>query len=782
MKTVRVGFTVAALAVVLFTLWPTSTLRGQDTAADVESVESLSTVERIERAYQAQRDQIEPNDATGHYELGLVYFKKYKPQKSNDENLKYIAIAKVELETAAGIYHVEIDGEAFDYNVTDAESDLWAKIAGAFKDEADLAYAKLYTAQVASFKKDNRFKDPPPQKELIDLDVDERNHVMGDLTALDAVTPGHPHAKAMYKVASDAHSGAKKRLAPSYLMMAFGVIGGLGIFLLGMKNMSEGVQAVAGARLRSMIKAVTDNRFLAVGVGTGVTCIVQSSSITTVIVVGLVNSGLMALHQSIGVIMGANIGTTITGWILVLKIGKYGLPLLGVAVFVFLFSKTDRWRYIAMAVMGLGLVFFGLELMKNGFKPMRDVPEFVEAFKWFDAGTYFGVLKCALVGCVLTFIVQSSSATLGITISLAATGTIQFETAAALVLGENIGTTITAWLASIGTTTNAKRAAYAHILFNLIGVIWITAIFAWYIGLIDTFSGWVHGYRPIGLTVDMVDGNDVLFGVIITFAIASTHTIFNIANTLFFLPFVRVFARMLERFVPDKGIKETPHLSPLDMRVIESPVMGIETSRGEIIKMGRGVSKMLDWTRELIQQDEPDEALVAKVFNREKIMDNVQAEIITFLTDLLTGTVPHAIAEEGRAQLRVADEYESISDYASTILKSHLRLREHNLSLADEEITALIELHDEVGRFLALTVESFEKDEPDVIVKVHTAANAITARFKKMRDDHMDRLVRQRVDPQASMAYTAMLNAYRKVTSHAENVAEAMATEAAVTA
>ncbi|MFQ5637700.1 MAG: Na/Pi cotransporter family protein, partial [bacterium] len=247
------------------------------------------------------------------------------------------------------------------------------------------------------------------------------------------------------------------------LDMLFHLIGGLGIFLFGMKSMSDGLQAVAGNTLRRMIALVTDNRLMAVAAGIGLTCLVQSSSITTVIAVGFVNSGFMMLNQAMGVILGANIGTTITGWVLVLKIGKYGLPIVGVAVFFYLFSKNEKVKYIALTALGLGMIFFGLELMKNGFKPLRGMDEFKNWFLAFDSETYLGVLKTAAVGCILTVMVQSSSATLGITIGLAQTGLIGFETAAALVLGENIGTTITAYLASIGASTNAKRAAYFHV-------------------------------------------------------------------------------------------------------------------------------------------------------------------------------------------------------------------------------------------------------------------------------------------------------------------------------
>lgn len=248
------------------------------------------------------------------------------------------------------------------------------------------------------------------------------------------------------------------------------VLGGLGVFLLGMKYMSEGLQAVSGERLRKIITVATDNRIMGMLVGLTVTSIIQSSSVTTVMVVGLVNSAMMTLTQAIGVIFGANIGTTATAWILTLNISKYGLPLLGFAAFFFLFSKNERVRYTGMTLMGIGMVFFGLELMTDGFKPLRTLPDFVRWFHSFEATSYPGVMKCVAVGCILTMIVQSSSATVGITMGLASTGMINFETAGSLVLGENIGTTITAWLASLGANTNAKRAAYAHICFNTLGV------------------------------------------------------------------------------------------------------------------------------------------------------------------------------------------------------------------------------------------------------------------------------------------------------------------------
>ncbi|HUG43963.1 MAG TPA: Na/Pi cotransporter family protein, partial [Acidobacteriota bacterium] len=378
--------------------------------------------------------------------------------------------------------------------------------------------------------------------------------------------------------------------------MALSVIGGLGIFMLGMKHMSEGMQAVAGGSLRRLISLVTDHRLTATGAGIVVTVLVQSSTVTTVIVLGLVNAGHMQLHQAIGVILGANIGTTITGWILVLKIGKYGLPILGAAALIYLFVRRDRLRFIAMAIMGLGMIFFGLELMKDGFSPMRDIPAFMDAFAWFQADTYWGVLKCVLVGCILTFLVQSSSATLGITIGLAATGVIPFPTAAALVLGENIGTTTTVLLASVGANTNTKRAGLAHVLFNVFGVFWVTLVFPWYIRLVSSVVESVHGADP--MLARLSDFADPLeFGVVVTAAIASTHTGFNVINTLLFLPFLGPYARLLFRLIPERRGKEVRRLSSLDARVVSAPVLGVEQSRGEVVQMGRGVVKMIEWIR-----------------------------------------------------------------------------------------------------------------------------------------------------------------------------------------
>jgi phosphate:Na+ symporter len=551
--------------------------------------------------------------------------------------------------------------------------------------------------------------------------------------------------------------------------MVFKIIGGLAIFLLGMKNMSEGMQAVAGDGLRRMINAVTNNRFKACGMGILVTSIVQSSSVTTVMVVGFVSAGLMSLTPAIGVIMGANIGTTVTAWLLVLEIGKWGLPILGIAAFFYLFSKGDRLRYIGMAVMGVGMVFFGLEMMKSGLKPMRTMPAFIQWFSHFQADTYFGILKCAMVGCLLTFIVQSSSATVGITMSLAANGIIGFHTAAALVLGENIGTTITALLASIGRSTDAKRAAYSHTIFNLLGVLWITSVFFWYLKLISL----VVGHDP-GLMV-LKDGAETF--PYIQEGIALVHSGFNIANTLFFLPFVPLLAKLVIRLAPDKQEEEIAHLEYLDASMIDSPVLAIQESHTQIVNMGTHVDEMIAMLKTAITSKESDENLIRKIFHREEILDSVQKEVTEFLGHMFTGNMTADLVESCRMQLRMADEYESISDYIATILKLHLKSKKTNVRFTEDGWKELLALHDAVSDYIALINSSVKEERAEALTKARVSGDAITYEMKEARDKHLDRLADKKTDPLASLIFIDMLNAYRRIKDHGLNIAEAVAGE-----
>jgi len=554
------------------------------------------------------------------------------------------------------------------------------------------------------------------------------------------------------------------------IKMIISVVGGLGIFLLGMKHMSEGMQAVAGARMRKLINAVTNNRLVACGVGIAITSLIQSSSVTTVMVVGMVNASLMNLTQAIGVILGADIGTTITGWILVLQIAKYGLPIIGVSAFFFLFSKSERVRYTAMMILGLGMVFFGLQLMKDGFYPLRDMPGFIAWFSRFTPDSYFGVLRCCLVGALVTAIVQSSSATLGITMGLAGTGVINFETAAALVLGENIGTTITAGLASLGASTNAKRAAVAHFSIKLVGVAWITALFPFYIALIKRLVG-------AEAILTAVDLNGTQTYATAMRAIALSHTGFNVANVILFIPFTAVFAALLTKLMPDKIQKEVPHLKFLDVRMLDTPAVGIEQSKMEILRMGENVEKMLFRLKEILVSNKADERSEAKIFHREEVLDIIQKEIVEFLSNLLSGNVSHEVMDHGRMQLRMADEYESLGDYVTNILKLNLKMRQADMEMSEAGREELLDLHEKIADYVKLIDEAVQESNDSIISKAQTRGDAITYMVKQYRTKHLERVESGHISPLNSLVFTDMLTSYRRIKDHAFNIAEALAGE-----
>lgn len=547
----------------------------------------------------------------------------------------------------------------------------------------------------------------------------------------------------------------------------FKVVGGLGIFLLGMKYMSEGMQAVAGSKLRKMITAVTDNRFAACLIGTLITGIVQSSSVTTVMVVGFVNSGFMTLMQAIGVILGANIGTTVTAWIIALQIGKFGLPALGAAAFFFLFSKRERVRYTAMALMGVGMVFFGLQTMGGAFKTPEVKEYLTQVFSVMDAGTLLGVLKCAFFGCVATMIVQSSSATIGVTIVLAQGGIIGFDTAAGLVLGLNVGTTVTAFLASLGTSTNAKRAAYAHIIFNVIGTLWLIPFFFAYTKGIENLFGHLQGF--FARTQEGWDD--------ITAKIALVHTGFNLINTIIFLPLMKPLARLVEKLVPEKKIDEINHLTYFDVRMLDTPALGIVQSKEQVLFMADSVEKMAEWLGEVLASDEQLDELESKIFHYEGIMDNVQKEIVVFLSEMITGQVTHDVMEEARREMRMADEFESLSDYVVNVLKGLVKLRDNRLDIPPEGRSELIDLHSRVAEYIKMVNDAERNENTDIMGKAQNDGEAITHQMKTYRRQHLLRLSESKTSPLHSLVFTDMLNNYRRMKDHALNIAEVIAGE-----
>ncbi len=532
----------------------------------------------------------------------------------------------------------------------------------------------------------------------------------------------------------------------------FKVLGGLGIFLYGMEHMSGGMQKLAGDKLKKTLAVLTRNRFMAIIMGIFVTGMVQSSSVSTVMTIGFVNAQLMNLQQALGVILGANIGTTITGWILVLKIGKYGLPMAGIAAITNMFVKTDRAKTRALTVMGLGMIFFGLELMSQGFKPLRTMPEFIEMFHRFNADTYTGVLMAACVGALMTAIVQSSSATLGITITLAVQGLIDYQTAVALVLGENVGTTVTACLASIGARANAKRAAYAHTIINIVGVIWATSLFRIYIKFLHNFA------NPEA---------DV------TRFIATAHTMFNVSNVILFTPLIGFVATFLMKIVKDDDdkIKSVTHL---DIRMADTPTLVIDQTKKEILDMGEDIKVMFTGLNTAIQDSTQISKIVEEQALLEDKLDMVQKEVSDVNFIILNQELEKKYVDETRVNLEVCDEYETISDYSLRIAKTLKKLSENDILLNETKINDLKKVHDKVADFFVFVNEAYKVNDKESLIEAMRKATDIKNEYKKARNDHMERVGENKMPAMLSTGYMDILNHYRRIRDHILNIMEAL--------
>jgi len=539
----------------------------------------------------------------------------------------------------------------------------------------------------------------------------------------------------------------------------YSVLGGLGIFFFGMKQMSDSLQQAASDVITKVINSLTSNRFLAVLVGMIVTMIVQSSSVTTVMVVGFVNAQLMSLTQAIGVILGSNIGTTITGWIISIKIGKYGLLLIGLGIFPTLFAKNEKIRNIGKVFFGIGMVFFGLQIMSGAFKPLRSNEDFIALVGYFSEPTYISYIASVLMGCFLTVIIQSSSAMLGITIALASSGVIGFTTAAALVLGENIGTTITALLASVGTSTNAKRAARAHALFNVFGVCLILAIFPVYVEFIE----WL-----IPSAADAVDADGSR--PYIAQHIAASHTFFNVSATIFFLPFIGFLARFVTRITPDRSGKTTPKLILVGESSDILPATAIVMADSEVKKMKDIIDRMYGTCRDYLDKDDPKK--LAKVQDYERITDNIQKEVTLFLCKVMERPMSSEQSLHSQTLIKVVDELESIADYLERIVSYKARFK--NDAKSGPSNDDYYEFMDEVWTFYQLCIDGLFNLRSFNIQETFKKSEELRIWADDIRDKHLDRVSKGDYEPLSALTYSDMVVALRKVRAHALNIAEAL--------
>ncbi len=547
--------------------------------------------------------------------------------------------------------------------------------------------------------------------------------------------------------------------------MGYTAIGGLGIFILGMKYLSDSLQSLSGGLIRKAISKVTTNRFLAVIVGLVVTCFVQSSSITTVMVVGLTNAGLMQLTQAIGVILGANIGTTITGWILAVKVGKYGLLLIAMGVFPMLFSKNDKFSASAKVLVALGMIFFGLEIMSGAFKPLRSDESFMNLMLSLDAQTLLSILGCVAIGCMMTMIIQSSSAMLGITIALATTGAIPIYTAIALVMGENIGTTITAQFAAIGGSVPSRRAAMAHTIFNVLGVVIIVSIFSPYVSFIENFVPGLSSF------VD-AEGNRPYIAA----HIAMGHTFFNVTATLVMLPFLNQLATLVTKIIPDKAGEEKGVFKYIGAPGTMPVAMGLSMVFEELKRMQGRVHKALRHADSFLHRDlKGRDRFYRKVKELEDQTDVMQHEITSFTVTLMqSGGASKLQSDRAYSYVRAADELESIADYAASLCSYMRRLEKHELDYSAEGWKDLHNFHHEVFSFFTQVCRAFNNEDVSSTRKIYDEANRLNDLADKVRKAHLARMKEGSCGALPALTFSDMAVALRRIKNHTVNLHEAL--------
>ena len=545
--------------------------------------------------------------------------------------------------------------------------------------------------------------------------------------------------------------------------MSYTFLGGLGIFFIGMHMLSESLQTIAGDLIRRIINALTSHRLMAVLVGAGVTMLIQSSSVTTVMVIGFVNAGLMELTQAIGVIFGANIGTTITGWIIAIKIGKYGLLLIGLGALPRMFAKRRKTKAAGSVLVGLGFVFFGLESMSAAFKPLRTSETFLSLLNYFAADTFLTVYACIAVGMVLTFVVQSSSAMLGITIALAVPGTITFQTAVALVLGQNIGTTITAILASVGTNSTARQAARAHAIFNVAGAVLFSLFFWHFLDIVDLM---VVGEADAMLE----DGSKPHIAT----HIAAAHTLFNVVTTLLFIPLLTPLARLVVWMTPTPRSKEIPHLQHLPSVSWSSPALAMVAASKELENLARVCLKMLTMARDFAVSKDANEDALEEIHRLEGVTDAIQAELTVYVCKIQENKLTEDQSAEAYAMIRCADELESIGDYCEAICKYRANLQKKGESFSEEAIAEYTGLFEKTIAFYREVYGSMTSATQFDFTAFYAHGDALTKKANTLRTSHRKRLEEGRSSAISGMFYNDMVVALRKIRAHTVNFAQAL--------
>ena len=528
------------------------------------------------------------------------------------------------------------------------------------------------------------------------------------------------------------------------VLQIFTLIGALGMFLYGMNFMSAGLQKASGDKLRGILTSMTSNPFKRVLTGLGITALVQSSSATTVLVVSFVNAGLLTLVQAVGIIMGANIGTTLTAWVTAVgfsvDISAFSVPLM-ILGFLLTSSKKQNNKNIGEFIVGFALMFLGLSFMKSSAGAILSNKDAMVAF--FSHFTEFGFwsdIIFLLAGTILTIVLQASSATMAITMLLTTSGLIDFELACAMVLGENIGTTITANMAASVGNTAAKRAALAHTLFNVFGVIWMLIVFKPFLRLVGVVMDAVGFYNP--LTIDLTTpeaGPTLLYGI------SMLHTLFNITNTLILIWFSSTIVKIVEKLIktPKNTEEEAFRLKYIDAGRIAAPEFASEQATKEIIHFAQICRNGLGYAREAINETDPDkfEELRKKLVKYEEISDRIEYEIATFLNAISAQEVSMATSYQIKSMYKIIGELESLGDSGESISRILSRKNIHKKEFDAESIkhlNGMVDLVDEAYAVMIENLNAYYSGNLDEIRNAYDAEDRINVMRNNLREQAIE--------------------------------------------
>lgn len=521
------------------------------------------------------------------------------------------------------------------------------------------------------------------------------------------------------------------------------VIGGLGLFLFGMKMMGDGLEKAAGEKLKSILEKITSNRFIGVIIGALVTAVIQSSSATTVMVVSFVNAGLMTLLQSVGVIMGANIGTTITAQMVSLDLNAIAPIFFGIGAIIVITTKNKKVRDIASIALGFGILFLGMGMMSDALKPLAKSSVFTDIIATIGANRLLGVLT----GLVMTAIIQSSSATTGILIALAAAGSINMNVALPIIFGCNIGTCVTALLASASGNRIAKKAALIHLFFNTIGVL----IFLPFMGVIVD-------------VVQKIDPTDIAR------QIANAHTIFNVTVTIILLPFAKYLVLLVEKVMPGDGDTKQTDSMYLDKKLLETPVVATTQVFKETIRMAEMAKDNVRLSMKAFLEDDVTDK--EKIYNNEVTINVLEKEITNYLVLLSEHELPEADSKILSTTFHVINDIERIGDHAKNIIELAEEKSANKILIDGEAKEELIKMYTKTEEALNLAINCYSKKDIMAAKKISAIEKDINRYEKDLRENNIVRLNKKVCSANGSTIFLDIISNLERIGDHSTNIAE----------